>query len=79
MLQEICFAFIFFVSVEKKKGFSSATCFSKPSKLIVRASSLGGVPVFSLPNFKLYFCNCYDKPAVGASPNLPAGVIFNPI
>ena len=75
MLQETCFEFIFLVSVEKKKGFSSASCFSKPSKLIVRASSLGGVPVFNLPNFKLNFCNCSDNPKVGASPNLPAGVI----
>ena len=79
MLHTTCLELIFLVSVEKKKGFSSATCFSKPLKLIVRASRRGGVPVFNLPNIKLNFCNCSDKPEVGASPNLPAGVICDPI
>jgi hypothetical protein len=39
----------FEVKKEKKYGSSSAFCSSKFSKLIVLASSLGGVPVLSRP------------------------------
>ena len=49
------------------------------SKFIVRASNLGGVPVFNLPILKLYFSNCSLKPVDGFSLNLPAGVFSSPI
>jgi hypothetical protein len=45
----------------------------------VRASSLGGVPVFNLPILKLYFSNCSLNPVEGFSLNLPAGICSSPI
>ncbi len=68
-----------FVKNEKKKGFSSAVCFSKLLKFIVLASSLGGVPVFNRPILNSYFSNCSLKPVLGFSLYLPAGVRSSPI
>ena len=69
----------FLLKKKKKYGSVSAYCSSKFSKLIVRASSLEGVPVFSLPNLKSYFSNCSLKPVEGFSSNLPAGSFCSPI
>ena len=45
----------------------------------MRASNLGGVPVFNLPILKLNFSSCSLKPVDGFSSYLPAGVFFSPI
>ena len=45
----------------------------------VLASSLGGVPVLSLPILKSYFSSCSLNPVEGFSSNLPAGVLLSPI
>jgi len=78
-LQETCSLMLFLVKNEKKYGSVSACCSSKFSKFIVLLSSLGGVPVLSLPIAKLNFSNCSLKPVVGFSLNLPAGVFSSPI
>ena len=77
--QETCLLRFFLVKKEKKYGSSSANCSSKLSNLIVLASSLGGVPVLSLPILKSYFLSCSLKPVDGFSSNLPAGVLSSPI
>ena len=47
--------------------------------MIVSPSSLGGVPVLSLPICNLNFSNCSLNPVEGFSSNRPAGVCFFPI
>ena len=46
---------------------------------MVLESSLGGVPVLSLPILKLCLVNCSDKPMDALSLNLPADVLSSPI
>ena len=45
----------------------------------MRASNLGGVPVFNLPILKLYFSSCSLNPVEGFSLNLPAANFSSPI
>ena len=59
-------------------GGVSPGCGSSSLQLIVFPSSLGGVPVFSLPSLKSILSNVFAKPIAGASPILPAGVVLFP-
>ncbi len=70
-----------FLGVEKEKGmgFSSPYWGVSLAKLMVWPSSLGVVPVLSLPTRNPSFLRDSDKPTDGGSPTLPEGKWVRPI
>ena len=69
------------LSVRKENGRagSSLYCGVRPEKSMVRPSSLGHVPVFSLPSSKPSSVREADRPWEAASPILPPGALSKPM
>ena len=78
MWQGRCAHVISEVKYDIGSGGASPGWGSNKLQFIVFPSSLGGVPVFSLPSLNSILSNVFAKPIAGASPILPAGVVVVP-